>query len=91
MSLTDSSLELQLKNYRLTTAHILYRMPDHPAFLQEFVWQQLDLAPEFPVLVKFLRFWEENLDGKLHSVKVAHTELIKPAEFKAVSGCLYLH
>jgi uncharacterized protein Usg len=91
MSLSGSSLELQLKNYRLTTAHILYRMPDHPVFLQEFVWQQLDLAPEFPVLAKFLRFWEENLDGKLHSVKVAHAELIKPAEFKAVSGCLYLH
>ena len=91
MTPTASSLELQLQNYRLTTAHILYRMPDHPAFLQEYVWQELDLAPGFPVLAKFLHFWERNLDGKLYAVKVAHAQLIKPAEFRAVSGCLTLH
>jgi uncharacterized protein Usg len=91
MTLSGSSLELQLRNYRLTTAHILYRMPDHPALLQEYIWQELDLAPRFPVLTRFLQFWERNLDGKLHSVKVAHAELVKPAEFKAVGGCLYLN
>jgi uncharacterized protein Usg len=91
MASSVSSLELQLQNYRLTTAHILYRLPDHPAFLQEYVWQELDLAPRFPVLAKFLQFWERNLDGKLHSVKVAHAQLIKPAEFKAVGSCLYLN
>ena len=91
MTLSGSSLALQLQSYRLTTAHILYRMPDHPALLQEYIWQDLDLAPRFPVLAKFLRFWEENLDGKLHSVKVAHAKLIKPAEFRAVSDALYLN
>lgn len=91
MALSGSSLELQLQNYRLTTAHIIYRMPDHPAFLQEYIWQELDLAPRFPVLAKFLRFWEENLEGNLHSVQVAHAELIKPAEFRAVGGMLYVN
>ncbi len=86
-----SSLALQLKDYRLTTAKILYHMPDHPKLLQEFVWQELDVAPRFPVLLKFLRFWETNIDGKLHSVIVAHSKLIKPAEFRAVQGQLYLH
>ncbi len=86
-----SSLALQLKDYRLTTAKILYHMPDHPKLLQEFVWQELDVAPRFPVLLKFLRFWEKNIDGKLHSVIVAHSKLIKPAEFRAVQGQLYLH
>ena len=79
-----SSLALQLKDYRLTTAKILYHMPDHPKLLQEFVWQELDIAPKFPVLVKFLKFWEKNIDGKLHSVFVAHSQLIKPAEFRAM-------
>ena len=88
---TDSSLALQLRNYRLTTALILYRLPDHPSLLQEYIWQDLDLAPKFPVLNKFLRFWEDNLDGKLHSVKVAHTGIIKPAEVRTVSGGLYLN
>ncbi len=91
MDPSGSSLELQLQNYRLTTAQILYRLPDHPALLQEYIWQDLDLAPRFPMLGKFLRFWEEHLDGKLFAVKVAHAELIKPAEFKAVSGVLHMH
>ena len=43
-------LEKQLKNYRLTTAEILYHLPDYPELLQTFVWQNLDLAPKFPAL-----------------------------------------
>ncbi|WP_257815539.1 usg protein [Phenylobacterium sp. J367] len=47
----------QLEGYGLTTAEILYRMPDHPALLQSYIWQDYDLFPEFPVLKKFLDFW----------------------------------
>ena len=86
-----SNLALQLKDYRLTTAKILYHMPDHPLLLQEFVWQELDLAPRFPVLATFLDFWQRNLDGKLHSVTVAHCQLIIPSEFRATDGELFLH
>ena len=46
-------LELQLLGYRLSTAEILYHMPDHPALLQTFLWQQMDLAPKFPKLHEF--------------------------------------
>jgi len=88
---TDSSLALQLKSYRLTTAYILYHLPDHPALLQEYLWQDLDIAPRFPVLNKFLRFWEKNLDGRLHSVKIAQKQVISAAEFRSVSGGLYLN
>lgn len=35
-------------DWRLTTAEILYHMPDHPGMLQSFVWQKLDHAPAFP-------------------------------------------
>ena len=70
----------QLGNYRLTTAEILYHIPDHPSLLQSYIWQELDLAPRFPVLKKFLRFWETNLEGKLHTVKIAHQTLISPGE-----------
>ena len=57
--------------FRLTTAEILYHMPDHPSILQSFVWQQIDRAPDFPRLNRFLDFWARNLDGTLHSVNVA--------------------
>ena len=77
------SLELQLKGYRLTTAEILYRLPDHPAVLQCYIWQNLDLAPRFPVLNRFLEFWEKNIEGRLHSVIVANARLITPTEIRA--------
>jgi len=72
----------QVKGYGLTTAHILYRLPDHPAVLQTYVWQDLDIAPKFPVLRRFLDFWQRELDGKLHMVRVASAEIIRPAEFR---------
>ena len=81
----------QLQGYGLTTAKILYRMPDYPRVLQTYVWQQYDLAPTFPVLTKFLEFWRRELEGPLHSVEVAHARLIRPAEFRAVDGELSLH
>ena len=46
----DRSFVAQLNNYRITTAEILYWMPDHKHVLQSFVWQNLDLAPRFPAL-----------------------------------------
>jgi uncharacterized protein Usg len=76
----------QLEGFGLTTANIFYRMPDHPGILQSFIWQRYDLHPHFPELRKFLDFWSRELDGLLHSVTVAHAHLIKPAEFKAVTG-----
>jgi uncharacterized protein Usg len=86
-----SNLHLQLLDYRLTTAEILYHMPDHPSMLQSFIWQNLDLAPRFPALHKFLEFWERNIEGKLHSVKVGHTGLITPGELRSVGHSFMLH
>ena len=81
----------QIAGYGLTTATILYGLPDHPKLLQTFVWQNYDLAPRFPVLRKFLEFWRRELEGPLHSVTVAHSVLVKPAEFRAVNGVLTYH
>jgi uncharacterized protein Usg len=81
-----STFEQRLRGYRLTTAEILYHMPDHPELLQSFIWQELDLAPRFPVLNGFLRFWERSIEGKLHSVRVATRGLISDAELKLAGG-----
>jgi uncharacterized protein Usg len=85
------TLRLQLKDYRLTTAEILYHLPDHPRILQSYVWQDFDLAPDFPVLRRFLDFWEQSLDGRLHSVKVASARLIQPAELRLTNAYMTLH
>jgi uncharacterized protein Usg len=81
----------QLAGYGLATARILYHLPDYPRLLQTYVWQDYDLAPEFPVLIKFLGFWRQRLDGPLHSVVVGHSKLIKPAEIKTLDGEFWLH
>lgn len=81
----------QLNDYRLTTAEILYHMPDHPGLLQTFLWQHLDLAPKFPELHRFLDFWSHSLDGKLHSVRVAAVAGITPARWSAVQAEFRLH
>ncbi len=81
-----TEIELRMRGYRLLTAEILYHMPDHPELLQSFLWQEFDLAPRFPVLNKFLHFWEENIEGRLHAVRVATRGLIAPTELKMAGG-----
>jgi len=76
----------QVAGYGLTTAIILYRIPDYKSILQTYVWQEYDFAPTFPELYKFLGFWQRKIEGPLHSVKIAHSRLIKPAELTAIAG-----
>ena len=75
-----------LDGYRLTVAEIFYRLPDHPSLLQTFIWQDYDLVPKYPVLHGFLTFWRENLDGELHSVRVASRDLITPDDIRVVDA-----
>lgn len=79
-----SALERQLAGYCLTTAEIFYRLPDHPAILQSYVWQDYDQAPDFPVLETFLSFWRREIDGPLHSVNVSYQRLITPGHYRTV-------
>ena len=81
----------QLRGFGLTTANILYRMPDHPQVLQTFVWQDYDLAPLFPELHRFLDFWKRELEGPLFSVTVAHQRVVTEQEVRAISAEFRLH
>ena len=86
-----SDLERQFLGYRLTTAEIVYHMPDHPGVLQSFTWQTLDLAPHYPVIRRFLDFWHREIEGRLHSVTIAGKTLISPGEVRGVGHVLTLH
>ncbi len=78
--------ELMLKGYGLTTAEILYHLPDHPHVLQTYIWQEYDLAPKFPALIGFIEFWKAKLEGPLHSVQYTHKKLISASEWRNVRG-----
>ena len=87
----DSDFRSQLAGFSLTTAEIIYRLPDYPALLQSYVWQEYDLAPRFPKLKAFLDFWSVKLDGKLFKVTVAHSALLRPAEVKLIGAEFKIH
>jgi uncharacterized protein Usg len=86
-----ANLILQLRDYRLTTAEIVYHLPDHPKLLQQYLWQEYDLAPHFPELRRFLNFWEKKLDGKLHSVRVASKKLITADDLRFAQSEYLIH
>ena len=88
---SDTSLSMQLAGHRLTTAHILYHLPDYPELLQEFIWQHLDIAPAFPRLHTFLDFWEQKIEGKLHSVRIACHKEITPTRYNIADSALSLN
>ena len=86
-----SDFEKQLAGFQLTTAEIIYKLPDHPDILQTYIWQGLDVAPEYPVLSGFLEFWQREIDGPLHSVRVAARDVVGPAEVELVQHAVTIH
>ena len=87
----DAAFLRQLQGYGLTTLEVQYHIPDHPSLLQQFVWQQYDLAPDFPRVMQFLDYWRREIEAALHSVRIAHCDLVRPAELRAVDGEIHLH
>lgn len=89
--MVSSDFARQMDGYGLTTARILYRLPDHPKILQAYIWQDYDLAPRFPELRKFLDFWRRKLEGPIFEVKVAHSALVRAVEMRAIGTEITLH
>ncbi|MBO6758941.1 MAG: Usg family protein [Roseibium sp.] len=89
----EASLDFRKRvlGYGLLTAEILYRLPDHPKLLQSFLWQTEDMAPEFPELKKFLDFWEREIEGRIHAVRVAHQNLLTPVDYRYAEGEILVH
>ncbi len=80
----QSETELMLKGYGLTTARFFYRMPDFRNVLNVFIWQDYDLAPDYPRLFRFIEFWRERIEGPLHSVSFTHRRMIAPGRWRHV-------
>lgn len=73
---------IDLFEKRLTTTRVLYYMPDHPRLLQEFLWQTMDLPPEFPRVQRFLHYWQVEIQAVIHSVTLSYVGLIQPVKLK---------
>ncbi len=86
-----SETELLLKGYGLTTAEMIYRMPDYTSVLNTFVWQDYDLAPDYPKMFEFIEFWEREIEGQLHTVRFAHRKLLSPTDWQQIVGEFRIH
>lgn len=82
-------IKRQLEGWRMTTAEVLYYMPDHPKLLQSFVWQTLDLAPDYPRIHRFLNFWKREIDAVIHSVRLATGETLAPPKLNTADVILH--
>jgi uncharacterized protein Usg len=87
----DMGYAVIIKDYRLTTAEIVYRLPDHPEILQSYIWQAMDMAPDYPELQKFLAFWRRELEGKLHSVRIAANPVARTGRVRHARMLRTLH
>lgn len=81
MLVRDDNLLLRVTQDLLTTAEILYALPDYPMLVQTYIWQDYDHAPRFPLLKKFLKFWERDIEGRLQHVTVSVREHLGAAKF----------
>ncbi len=81
-----SGLITQVQGYGLTTAVVLFRLPNSAYLSQEFVYQNYDHCPEFPRMRDLLLHWKQNLDGPLLAVTVWHELLDQPIPILSVDG-----
>ena len=84
--MTRDDFRQQLSGGGLLTAEIVYYRPDFPKLLQSFVWQTVDKAPKFPRLADFLDHWRREVEAVIHSINIAHADLLQPAEVRLVGN-----
>ena len=87
----STEFEEQIRGKRLTTAEVIYYMPDHPSLLQRFQWQTLDIAPDFPRVREFLDYWRREIDAVIHSVNVCSVGEVRPARVRIAGVISRLH
>ena len=87
----ESDFEKVLNGCYLTTAEILYHLPDHPSILQTYIWQDFDYPPFFPQLTAFLDFWERTLDGRIEKVQFICANAMKTQNFIMPSQSYFIH
>ena len=89
--MVDADFARQFRGERLTTAEVLYYMPDHPLLLQRFLWQTLDLSPDYPRVHQFLKYWRAEIEAVIHSVTVSAAGLVSPARLDIAREVGTLH
>jgi uncharacterized protein Usg len=87
-----SSASLWDKGYRLTLAEIEVESAGSGAERQTLYWQDLDHAPDFPVLSSYLEDWRAtHIKASICSVRVATYDAITPEHLSRARFSLSVH
>lgn len=68
-------ISLYLKGYRNVTLDIYYYMPDYNNLIQEFIWQTIDIKPNYPRVHQFLNFWKTDIEAVIKEIKLMEQEI----------------
>jgi uncharacterized protein Usg len=75
----------------LTSVEILYQTEGRPHLIQSFFWQDYDMAPDYPRLKKFLRFWADHFGVTVHSIHLIDQGESTPSEAHYMGYSLVVH
>ncbi len=88
---TDENTILIHPQCRLVTMSIIYGLPDHKSIINEFVWQLHDLVPELERVRRFLKFWDNNIDGPIKLVQITYPGIKIPRSVRCVDSLLVIN
>lgn len=82
---------LWYRGYRLTSAEIDVEMPDAPGEIRTLYGQELDLAPDFPVLHAYVENLKHTLGCRVREIRVMTIDGVKPDQLSRQSISLAVH
>jgi uncharacterized protein Usg len=63
-----------IQKWTVATVQVIYYIPDYLHIVNEFSWQTEDQTPEYPRIIKFLDYWDKNIDGPIKEVFIFDQE-----------------
>ena len=61
-------------DYTMVTVQVVYFLPDHSHLLNLFVWQTLDLRPQYPRVQRFLDYWRREIDAVIKEIVICDAD-----------------
>lgn len=77
--------KILVKGYSVVTVNVVYFLPDHRSLVNEFMWQTLDLKPKYPRVIRFLDFWQREIDAIIREIQLADSSGLQPRYFRSVA------
>jgi uncharacterized protein Usg len=77
--------KILVKGYSVVTVNVVYFLPDHRSLVNEFLWQTLDLQPKYPRVIRFLDFWQREIDAIIREIQLADSSGLQPRHFRSVA------